>query len=60
MALKVHNTLTRSQVEFRPLEEGKVRVYACGPTIYDYPHIGNYRSFLFYDLVHRYLEWAGY
>ena len=60
MALKVHNTLTRSQVEFRPLEEGKVRVYACGPTIYDYPHIGNYRSFLFYDLVHRYLEWVGY
>ena len=60
MALKVHNTLTRSQVEFRSLEEGKARVYACGPTIYDYPHIGNYRSFLFYDLVHRYLEWIGY
>ena len=60
MALKVHNTLTRSQVEFRSLEEGKARVYACGPTIYDYPHIGNYRSFLFYDLVHRYLEWSGY
>jgi cysteinyl-tRNA synthetase len=60
MALKVHNTLTRSQVEFRPLHEGKALVYACGPTIYDFPHIGNYRSFLFYDLVHRFLEWSGY
>ncbi|MHC4925313.1 MAG: class I tRNA ligase family protein, partial [Planctomycetota bacterium] len=60
MALKVHNTLTRSQEEFQPLEEGKVRVYACGPTIYDHAHIGNFRSFLFYDLVHRYLEWSGY
>ncbi|MEJ2206335.1 MAG: cysteine--tRNA ligase [Gemmatimonadota bacterium] len=60
MALHVHNTLTRSREVFAPLEEGKVRVYACGPTIYDYAHIGNYRSFLAYDLIHRYLEWSGY
>jgi cysteinyl-tRNA synthetase len=60
MALKVHNTLTRSRETFKPLEKGKVRVYACGPTIYDYAHIGNYRSFLAYDLIHRYLEWSGY
>ncbi|MGD8322055.1 MAG: cysteine--tRNA ligase, partial [Gemmatimonadota bacterium] len=60
MALKVFNTLSRSLQPFQPLEEGKARVYACGPTIYDYAHIGNYRSFLFYDLVHRYLEWSGY
>jgi len=60
MALKVHNTLTRSLETFEPLEEGRVRVYACGPTIYDYAHVGNYRAFLFYDLVHRYLEWSGY
>ncbi len=60
MALKVHNTLTRSLEPFEPLEEGRVRVYACGPTIYDYAHVGNYRAFLFYDLVHRYLEWSGY
>lgn len=60
MALKVYNTLTRSLEEFTPLEDGKVRIYACGPTIYDHAHIGNFRSFLFYDLVHRYLEWSGY
>ncbi len=58
--LKVYNTLSRSLEPFEPLEEGKVRVYGCGPTIYDYAHIGNYRSFLFYDLVHRHLEWSGY
>jgi len=60
MTLKVHNTLSRELQTFEPMEEGKVRLYACGPTIYDYAHIGNYRSFLFYDLVHRYLEWSGY
>jgi cysteinyl-tRNA synthetase len=60
MPLKVHNTLTRSLETFEPLEEGRVRLYACGPTIYDYAHVGNYRAFLFYDLVHRYLEWSGY
>ncbi len=60
MALKVHNTLTRSLETFEPLQKGRVRVYACGPTIYDFAHVGNYRAFLFYDLVHRYLEWSGY
>jgi len=60
MTLRFHNTLTRSLDVFEPLEEGTVRVYACGPTIYDYAHIGNYRSFVVYDLLHRYLEWKGY
>ena len=60
MPLKVHNTLTRGLEEFSPLREGRVGVYACGPTIYDFAHIGNFRSFLFYDLLHRYLEWSGY
>jgi cysteinyl-tRNA synthetase len=60
MPLKVQNTLTRSLEEFVPLREGTVGVYACGPTIYDFAHIGNFRSFLFYDLLHRYLEWSGY
>ncbi|MDP2958900.1 MAG: cysteine--tRNA ligase [Longimicrobiales bacterium] len=60
MTLKVLNTLTRRLEPFEPLEAGTVRVYACGPTIYDYAHIGNYRSFLCYDLIHRYLEWSGY
>ena len=60
MPLKVYNTATRSLDTFVPLEEGRVKVYACGPTIYDHAHIGNFRTFLFFDLVHRYLEWSGY
>jgi len=60
MALTVYDTARRSLVPFEPLEKGVVRVYACGPTIYDHAHIGNYRAFLFYDVVHRYLEWSGY
>ena len=60
MSLKVYNTATRSLEEFVPLREGEVGVYACGPTIYDHAHIGNFRAFLFFDLVHRHLEWSGY
>lgn len=60
MSLKVNNTATRSLDTFVSLEEGRVAVYACGPTIYDNAHIGNFRTFLFFDLVHRYLEWLGY
>jgi cysteinyl-tRNA synthetase len=60
MGLRLHNTLTRRLEPFEPLHEGRVGVYACGPTIYGHAHIGNFRSFLFYDLVHRTLEWLGY
>ena len=60
MTLQVQNTLTRRLEPFVPQEPGVVKLYACGPTIYDFAHIGNYRSFLAYDLVHRYLEWSGY
>ena len=60
MTLKLHNTATRSLQEFEPLEPGTVRVYGCGPTIYNHAHIGNFRTFLFFDLVHRYLDWSGY
>ena len=60
MPLSFYNTLTRSLEEFRPLEEGRVGLYACGPTVYQLPHIGNYRTFLFNDVLHRYLEWKGY
>ena len=60
MALRLTNTLTRSVQDFEPLEPGKARVYACGPTIYNNAHIGNFRSFVVYDLLHRYLEWSGY
>jgi len=59
MALRLYNTLTRSLQEFETLEPGKVRMYDCGPTIYAHAHIGNYRSFMVYDLLHRYLEWKG-
>jgi cysteinyl-tRNA synthetase len=60
MPLSFYNTLTRRLEEFQPSEPGKVRVYGCGPTIYDYPHIGNFRTFMVFDLLHRYLEWSGY
>jgi cysteinyl-tRNA synthetase len=60
MTLRVHNTAMRSLQNFEPLEPGTVRVYGCGPTIYNHAHIGNFRTFLFFDLVHRYLDWSGY
>lgn len=58
--LKLYNTLTRKKEEFKPIKEGEVKMYACGPTVYDYPHIGNYRAYLFEDLLRRYLEYRGY
>ncbi|MHA1636242.1 MAG: cysteine--tRNA ligase [Candidatus Thorarchaeota archaeon] len=58
--LKVNNTLTRKKEEFVPLDGNKVRMYVCGPTVYDYPHIGNARSFSVFDTIRRYLEYLGY
>ena len=60
MALKIYNSLTRRLEEFVPLHEGKVLMYSCGPTVYDYFHIGNARTFLISDIVRRYLEYTGY
>jgi cysteinyl-tRNA synthetase len=60
MALRLYNTLTRTADEFQPVSPGQVRMYGCGPTVYQIPHIGNYRSFLVYDLLYRYLLWKGY
>jgi cysteinyl-tRNA synthetase len=60
MALRFHNTLTRRVQEFVPSDPERVGVYGCGPTVYGHAHIGNFRTFVFYDLVHRYLEWKGY
>lgn len=58
--LKLFSTLTREKEPFVPLEPGKVRMYSCGPTVYFHPHIGNMRTFLWSDLLRRYLEWRGY
>ncbi len=58
--MKVFNTLTRKKEEFQPVEPGKVRMYVCGPTVYNYIHIGNARPMIVFDTVRRYLEYKGY
>ena len=58
--MKIFNTLTRQKEEFVPIEPGKVRMYACGPTVYNYIHIGNARPICVFDTLRRYLEYRGY
>jgi cysteinyl-tRNA synthetase len=58
--LTIYNTLTKKKEEFKPLEEGKVKMYVCGPTVYNYFHIGNGRSFIMSDIIRRYLIYKGY
>ncbi|MFQ5678222.1 MAG: cysteine--tRNA ligase [Gemmatimonadota bacterium] len=60
MALRFHNTLTRALEPFEPVETGRVRMYTCGPTVYERAHIGNFRTFVWEDLLRRYLVWKGY
>jgi cysteinyl-tRNA synthetase len=60
MALRFHNTLSGQVEDFVPLEGNKVRMYTCGLTVYDYGHIGNYRTFVFQDILRRYLKYRGY
>ena len=60
MSLKLFNTLSGKPESFKPLDDKTVRIYSCGPTVYDVPHIGNFRAFLFFDLVKRYLRFLGY
>jgi cysteinyl-tRNA synthetase len=60
MGLKLFNTLTRQKEDFVSIEPGKVRVYTCGSTVYDYAHIGNFRAFMVADLLRRYLKYKGY
>lgn len=60
MALKLYNTLTRKKEEFIPLTKGNVLMYSCGPTVYNYAHIGNLRSFIFADILKRYFKYKGY
>ncbi len=58
--MKLYNTLTQKKEEFVPIEEGKVRMYSCGPTVYNYFHIGNARPFIVFDVLRRFLEYIGY
>ena len=58
--MKIYNTLTKSKEEFVPIEPGKVRMYVCGPTVYNYIHIGNARPMIVFDTVRRYFEYKGY
>jgi cysteinyl-tRNA synthetase len=58
--LRFFNTLTRQVEEFQPLEAGKVRLYICGPTVWNFAHIGNFRTFIFGDVLRRYLKFKGY
>ena len=58
--MKIFNTLTKSKEEFVPLEEGKVKMYVCGPTVYNFIHIGNARPMIVFDTVRRYFEYKGY
>ncbi|WP_042453912.1 cysteine--tRNA ligase [Neobacillus dielmonensis] len=60
MSIQLYNTLSRRKEEFIPLEEGKVKMYVCGPTVYNYIHIGNARPAIVFDTVRRYLEYRGY
>lgn len=58
--MKIYNSLTRKKEEFVPLQDGKVSMYVCGPTVYNYFHIGNGRTFIVFDTIRRYMEYRGY
>ncbi len=58
--LRFRNTLTGELEPFEPIEEGRVRIYACGPTVWNFAHIGNFKTFVFYDVLRRYLRFRGY
>ena len=58
--MQIYNSMTRKKEEFKPIHEGKAGIYACGPTVYNYFHIGNARPFIIFDVLRRYLEYRGY
>src|SRR5258708_29287218 len=60
MALRLYNTMSSEVEEFHPLRDNEVRMYACGPTVYDYGHIGNFRTFIAVDILQRFLRQSGY
>ena len=57
--MKIYNTLSRKKEEFVPVDENEVQIYVCGPTVYNYFHIGNARPFVVFDTLRRYLEYRG-
>ena len=59
-SMRIYNTLTRQKEEFIPQDKNNVKMYSCGPTVYDYFHIGNARPFIIFDTMRRYLEYIGY
>ena len=58
--MKLYNTLKRDKEEFKPIEDGKVMMYSCGPTVYNFFHVGNARPFIIFDTLRRYFEYRGY
>ena len=58
--MKIYNTLTRQKETFIPLEENKIKMYVCGPTVYNFFHIGNARPFMIFDAFRNYMEYRGY
>ncbi|MEK6916911.1 MAG: cysteine--tRNA ligase [Nanoarchaeota archaeon] len=60
MGLQFYNTLTRKKEHFNEIKKGEIKIYTCGPTVYNYAHIGNWRSFIFSDILRRYLKYKGY
>lgn len=60
MSLKIYNVLSRTKEEFKPVEEGRVNMYVCGPTVYDHPHFGHAKNYVGFDVVVRYLRYLGY
>src|SRR5690625_293433 len=60
MSITIYNTMTKQKEEFKPIEPNKVKMYVCGPTVYNYIHIGNARPAIVFDTVRRYFEYKGY
>ena len=58
--MKLYNTMNHRKEELVPIEDGKIRMYSCGPTVYNYFHIGNARPFIVFDVLRRFLEYVGY
>ena len=60
MSVRLHNTLTGQKEPFEPAEPDHARIYVCGPTVYDYAHLGNFKTYMFADILRRYLEYKGF